>query len=91
LQSNGEPAAAAEVLVTDRETSRHLADWYRADTSGRAKIDLDGSPAVLVILFGGMLFSQELSEGAPSTIRLPASVEERRRSGRWQAMTACYS
>jgi hypothetical protein len=72
LQASGQPAVAAEVLVRDREATFNLERWYKTDASGKAKIELVGTPTILVIVFEGILVSQEVGDHDPATIRLGA-------------------
>ena len=72
LQSNGQPAAKAKVLVRDSEVTLSLVRWYTTDALGKARIELVAGPAIVVVVFEGMLVSQEVSATGPSTIRLPA-------------------
>ena len=75
LQSNGEPAPKALVLVRDRDATLYLERSYRTDAAGNARIELTGDPTVLVVVFNGTVLSQEVSQSdqpSPVTIRLPA-------------------
>jgi hypothetical protein len=71
LQSDGRPAVGAVVLVRDREVTLFLERSYRTDAAGAARIELVGTPTVVVVVFEGILVSQEISERSSATIRIP--------------------
>ena len=72
LQPDGRSAANALVLVRDKDATLHLERWYRSDDSGRVTVEAIGNPVVVVVVFGKMLFTHEISPGmAQETIRLP--------------------
>ncbi len=70
LQASGQPAVAAEVLVRDKEATLQLERRYKTDASGKAKIELVGTPTIAVVVFEGILVSQEVGDDEPATIRL---------------------
>lgn len=77
LQSNGEPAPKALVIVRDREATLHLERFYMTDAAGKTSIELTGDPTVLVVVFNGTVLSQEVSKSprpSPVTVRLPAQA-----------------
>lgn len=61
ITPDGNPTSGAEVLVRDERDSLYLERRYKLDENGKSKIELVGSPTILVIIYNGKLFTTQLS------------------------------
>jgi len=62
LKADGSPAAGAKVLIRDRDATLSLERWYKMDENGKSKIELVGSPTVVVVVYDGKLMTTQLAQ-----------------------------
>lgn len=70
LTPAGTPAPGAKVFTRDKDATLYLERWYKTDKEGKAQIELVADPTVLVIIYGGKLFTTQLAPSSThATIR----------------------
>lgn len=71
LTQDGQPASGAAVLARDKEATLNLERRYRTDEHGMVRVQLVGSPTVMVVIYQNKLTTKEvLSKPASLVVRV---------------------
>jgi hypothetical protein len=59
---DGLPASGVSILVRDRDATLYLERWYKTDKKGTTSIELVSDHTVVVVIYGDVLLTTELTQ-----------------------------
>lgn len=69
LKPDGTPASGADMLVRDKDATLYLERWYKMDEAGRSRIELVGTPTIVVVVYHGKLLVTQLAAETHPVVR----------------------